>query len=191
VRHVDVVGNFAIDLSPFEWFGEDERGALDMFPSGQHPVASLTMHDDRAQIADVLIRYATGIDRRDWPLFRTCWTDEIDADYDTVGHFSTVDEITDAMTKIHANMGPTYHRMSNFAIDIDGGRATARSYVHAVLMLTAGDPNNWVDAIGHYEDVFVRTAEGWRIRSRISRTARVLTGGEAAAAAAAQAGEPS
>ena len=148
------------------------------------------MQDDRAQIADVLIRYATGIDRRDWPLFRTCWTYEIDADYDTVGHFSTVDEISDAMTEIHANMGPTYHRMSNFAIDVDGDRATVRSYVHAVLMVTAADPSNWVDAIGHYEDVFVRTAEGWRIRSRISRTARVLTGGEVATSAAQADGAP-
>lgn len=147
------------------------------------------MYDDRAQIADVLIRYATGIDRRDWALFRTCWTDEIDADYDTVGRFSTVGEITDAMTALHANMGPTYHRVSNFVIDVDGDRAAVRSYVHAVLMVTAGDPNNWVDAIGHYEDVFVRTAEGWRISSRVSRVARVLTGGEIPAAA--QAGDSS
>lgn len=147
------------------------------------------MNDDRAQIAEVLIRYATGIDRRDWALFRSCWTDAIDADYDTVGRFSNANEITDAMTTIHANMGPTYHRMSNFVIDVDGDRAAVRSYVHAVLMVTAGDPNNWVDAIGHYEDVFVRTAEGWRISNRVSRVARVLTGGEVPAAA--QAGDPS
>lgn len=148
------------------------------------------MHDDRAQIADVLIRYATGIDQRDWPLFRTCWTDEITADYDSVGQFGTGDEITDAMAAIHANMGPTYHRMSNFVIDVDGDRAGVRSYVHAVLLVTAGDPGNWVDAIGHYQDVFVRTADGWRISSRISRTPRVLTNGEIPAAGA-QAGGPS
>ncbi|GFG74517.1 nuclear transport factor 2 family protein [Mycobacterium botniense] len=136
------------------------------------------MEDDRAHIATVLIRYATGIDRRDWPLFRSCWTAEIDADYDTIGHFSTADEITGAMKKIHTNMGPTYHRMSNFVIAADGDQATVRSYVHAVLMVTADDPNNWVDAIGHYDDVLVRTAEGWRIRSRISRTARILTAGQ-------------
>jgi hypothetical protein len=141
------------------------------------------MDDDQAQIGEVLIRYATGIDRRDWPLFRTCWTDDIDADYDQIGHFASADQITEAMTRIHQSMGPTYHRMSNFVIDIDGDRAAVRSYVHVVLMLTPGDPNNWVDAVGHYEDVFVRTAEGWRIHGRISRTARVLAGGDAAAAA--------
>jgi len=33
---------------------------------------------DRAAISDVLIRYATGVDTRDWPLLRSCFTDEIE-----------------------------------------------------------------------------------------------------------------
>ena len=39
------------------------------------------MDADKVQIAEVLIRYATGIDSKDWPLFRSCWTDEVDMDY--------------------------------------------------------------------------------------------------------------
>ena len=35
------------------------------------------MDADKEQIAEVLIRYATGIDSKDWPLLRSCWTDEI------------------------------------------------------------------------------------------------------------------
>jgi hypothetical protein len=54
-----------------------------------------------------------------------------------------------------------------------------------VLMLQPNDSTNWVDALGHYEDVFMRTADGWRISERVSRTARTLTGGDLAAAAAA------
>jgi 3-phenylpropionate/cinnamic acid dioxygenase small subunit len=141
---------------------------------------------DKAQIAEVLNRYATGIDSKDWPLFRSCWTDDIDVDYGDLGRFTTADELTDLMTKLHDSMGPTYHRMSNFVIDVDGDRATVRSYVHAVLMLRPGDSANWVDAVGHYDDVFVRTPEGWRISSRISHTASLLTGGDLAASAAGQ-----
>lgn len=133
---------------------------------------------DQAQIADVLIRYATGIDQRDWPLFRTCWLPEIDADYGRFGRFTSVDALTDAMTRSHANMGSTYHRLSNFVIDVDGDTAAVRSYVHAVLMVTQGDPANWIDVVGHFDDVFVRTAEGWRISRRTSHTARMLTGGD-------------
>jgi 3-phenylpropionate/cinnamic acid dioxygenase small subunit len=143
------------------------------------------MREDEAEIGEVLIRYATGIDQRDWPLFRTCWSDEIDADYDQLGQFKDVDALTEVMTRMHENMGPTYHRVSNFVINVDGDRAAVKSYVHAVLMLTPNDPDNWVDAVGHYDDVFVRTADGWRIARRISRTARMLTGGDMAAAATA------
>ena len=141
------------------------------------------MDVDKEQIAEVLIRYATGIDSKDWPLLRSCWTDEIDVDYQQLGRFTSADALTDVMRQLHENMGPTYHRMSNIVIAIDGDRATARSYVQAVLMLQPNDSTNWVDALGHYDDVFVRTPDGWRIRERVSRTARTLTGGDIAAAA--------
>ena len=36
---------------------------------------------DHDLITDVLVRYATGIDTRNWPLFRTCFTDDVQADY--------------------------------------------------------------------------------------------------------------
>ncbi len=35
----------------------------------------------RQDIAEVLVRYATGIDRRDWALLRSCFTDDCEADY--------------------------------------------------------------------------------------------------------------
>ena len=141
------------------------------------------MDADKEQIAEVLVRYATGIDSKDWPLFRSCWTDEIDVDYQQLGRFTSADALTEVMTRLHENMGPTYHRLSNFVIAVDGDRATARSYVHAVLMLQSDDSTNWVDALGHYDDVFVRTQGGWRIRERLSRTARTLAGGDLATTA--------
>jgi 3-phenylpropionate/cinnamic acid dioxygenase small subunit len=138
---------------------------------------------DKEQIAEVLIRYATGIDSKDWPVFRSCFTDEIDVDYQQLGRFTSADALTDVMKQLHHNMGPTYHRMTNFVIAVDGNRAAVRSYVNAVLMLQPDDSTNWVDALGHYDDVFVRTADGWKISERISRTARTLTGGDFAAEA--------
>jgi len=41
--------------------------------------------DVRADVADVLVRYATGIDQRDWALFRTCFTEDCEADYGGIG----------------------------------------------------------------------------------------------------------
>jgi SnoaL-like domain len=137
------------------------------------------MDSDREQISDVLIRYATGIDQRDWALFRTCWTADVVCDYGDVGKFDGIDALTDFMVASHDAMGPIHHRMSNFVIDVDpsGDHAKVRSYVHAVLIAVPGDKSSWIDAVGNYEDVFVKTAQGWQISARIVHIARVLTAG--------------
>jgi hypothetical protein len=132
--------------------------------------------DDKSQIGEVLIRYATGIDFKDWALFRTCWTDAVDIDYGDLGQFTDADEFTTLMRQIHDGMGQTYHRISNLVIDIDGNRATARSYVRAVLMAVPGDSSSWVDALGHYDDELIRTSDGWRIGKRTTHIARVMSG---------------
>ncbi|MCK9899604.1 MULTISPECIES: nuclear transport factor 2 family protein [Parafrankia] len=133
------------------------------------------IREDRERICDVVLRYATGIDQRDWNLLRTCWTPEVEADYGAFGQFTSADALTETMARTHENMGPTFHRISNIVIEIDGDQASVRSYVHGVLMVTPDDPGNWVDVIGSYEDVLIRTTEGWRISRRIARTARTLT----------------
>ena len=144
------------------------------------------MDADKAQITELLVSYATGIDSKDWPLFRSCWTDEVDLDYGEVGHFTDPDVFTDLFAQVHNPMGSTYHRLSNFVISVDGDTATARTYVHAVLMVTPDDDAMWVDFVGHYDDELVRGADGWRIRRRVTHTPRMLTGGGRAAATTGQ-----
>lgn len=118
------------------------------------------------QVADVLIRYATSIDRRDWDRFRTCFTVDCEADYGDIGRWSGVDEITDWMRETHEPCGHTLHRISNIAVEVDpgGDQATARSYVDA-LVLFAGNELG-VRAAGYYDDELVRTGDTWRIARR-------------------------
>jgi hypothetical protein len=47
--------------------------------------------DVRQDVADVLVRYATGIDRRDWALLRSCFTDDCEADYGEIGGWHSAD----------------------------------------------------------------------------------------------------
>ena len=137
-----------------------------------------TAAEDHAAITDVLHRYATAVDQRDWTLFRTCWTDDIDAEYGTIGQFSTADALTQKMTRFHQPMGASNHLISNVVVEFapdDSDRARVVSYVHAVRMLSPGTPAASVDVIGSYEDVFVRTADGWRIRGRTFHLTRLVT----------------
>jgi 3-phenylpropionate/cinnamic acid dioxygenase small subunit len=119
---------------------------------------------DRQDIADVLLRYATGIDQRDWPLFRTVFTDDCELDYGEVGAWKGVDAVTEFMQQAHAMAGHTMHRLTNYVITVGGDSAAARTYVDALIMLS--DNSSGVNAAGFYEDELVRTDDGWRVTRR-------------------------
>ena len=120
----------------------------------------------KQEIAEVLIRYATGIDRRDWDLFRSCFAADCLAEYDGIGTWESADAITDFMVAAHAGMGHTMHRISNIAVDVqdDGDRAVARSSVDGILM--SADGESGFNPIGFYDDELVHTSDGWRIAHR-------------------------
>jgi 3-phenylpropionate/cinnamic acid dioxygenase small subunit len=126
---------------------------------------------DHADIEQILLRYATGIDKRDWALFRTCFIDDAVGDYGDIGTFTGADNLTDFMIAAHGGFGTTNHMLTNFVIQVDGDRATARSYVHVVLAFAHGR-DAWFDGVGTYEDTLVRTDSGWRIARRTFRSTR-------------------
>jgi 3-phenylpropionate/cinnamic acid dioxygenase small subunit len=140
----------------------------------------MTEPDDRQAISDLLVRYATGIDRRDWSLFRTVFTDDCELDYGDIGAWTGVDAVTAFMEQAHAMAGHTLHRLTNQVVTVDGDKAVARTYVDALIMFgdnqTGGAGAN---GIGFYDDEIVRTSDGWRIARRRFTAVRVATVGNA------------
>ncbi len=118
----------------------------------------------RQEIAELLTRYATGIDQRDWALLRSCFTDDCVADYGDIGLWNGSDEITGWMDEAHRACGFTLHRITNQAVRVDGDEVRARCYVDAVVM--GADNRRGVRAIGFYDDVVVQTSGGWQISHR-------------------------
>ena len=135
----------------------------------------MTEREDRQDIADLLVRYATGIDRRDWALFRTVFTDDCALDYGEIGAWKGVDAVAEFMQQAHALAGHTMHRLSNQAITVDGDKAAARTYIDGLIMF--GDNESGVNAIGFYDDEIVRTEDGWRIARRRYTQVRLSTVG--------------
>ena len=131
----------------------------------------MTEREDRQDISDLLVRYATGIDRRDWALFRTVFTDHCELDYGEIGTWDTVEAVTEFMQHAHAS-GQTLHRMSNHAITLDDDRATARTYVDMIMVF---DNKSGVNAVGYYDDELVRSDGGWRIARRRFTPVRLTT----------------
>jgi ketosteroid isomerase-like protein len=130
---------------------------------------------DREEISDVLIRYATGIDRKDWALFRTVFTDDCELDYGEIGSFKGVNAITEFMDQAHAMAGHTMHRLTNQVIDVHGDTAESRTYVDALIMI---DGNSGVNAAGFYDDELVRGDDGWRVARRRFIQVRVAPVGQ-------------
>jgi 3-phenylpropionate/cinnamic acid dioxygenase small subunit len=128
------------------------------------PMVAALSRDDRDEINDVLVRYAIGIDRRDWALFRTCFTSDCEADYGAIGVWHGVEEITEWMEARHAPCGFTLHRLTNVVVASSDVGATARSYVDALVL--GPDNRSGTQGVGIYDDDLVRTAEGWRIARR-------------------------
>jgi hypothetical protein len=128
---------------------------------------------EEREIAALLTRYATGIDRRDWAMFETCFTDDVHTDYGTFGRWSTAAQITAFMREAHSGLGYTLHRLSNIVISVQGQSASARAYVDALLMPgeAGGDVHR---AAGFYDDELVKTEQGWRIRFRRFTAVQIL-----------------
>ena len=120
---------------------------------------------DEREIREVLLRYAAGIDRRDWALFATCFSDDFVGDYGSFGSWTGAQQITQYMRAAHAPFGPTLHRLTNIDIRRHGTTTESRTYVDALLMSAEanGEPRQ---GIGYYDDEWSRTGAGWKIRRR-------------------------
>ncbi|MEX5712183.1 nuclear transport factor 2 family protein [Parafrankia sp. FMc6] len=120
--------------------------------------------ETREEVTEVLVRYATGIDQRDWDLFRTCFTQDCQADYGGIGAWHSADTITEWMAQVHAGCGHTMHRITNVVMSSNGDGLTARSYVDSIVK--AADNQSGTQVAGYYDDELVNTSDGWKISQR-------------------------
>ena len=135
---------------------------------------------DHADISDVQLRYATGTDRRDWGLFRSCFTDDVEVDFsDGFGQPAARVKADDWVAGTAPRMESftaTQHMITNLAVTFDDDdHATCVAYVQA----RHHRPNSFGDSdqtvYGYYTNAFERTPSGWRI-ARIKLTVLWMTG---------------
>jgi hypothetical protein len=120
---------------------------------------------DHLAIEAVILRYATGIDRRDWPLLRTCFTEDFVGDFGPAGIWRGPDEVVAYMVAGAAAGGASLHRMSNIVVGGGPDSATARTYVDAILM-PKDEAGAGFHSICYFDDELIRTNDGWRVRRR-------------------------
>ena len=128
---------------------------------------------DRLQINDLLIRYTRAIDTKDWALLDRCFTPDAHVDYTSAGGVAgDYPKVRAWLEKALAPFPMTVHALANSIVEIDGDRATARTYVHNPMGFANPDGSLHIFTVGaFYNDKLVWTDDGWRIRERIEETA--------------------
>ncbi|MGI8926311.1 MAG: nuclear transport factor 2 family protein [Tepidiformaceae bacterium] len=122
---------------------------------------------DRAAISDVLHRYATGLDMRDWTLLRSIFTDQLDMDFSSIGMRPgpvTADAWVESARVLFAGFDATQHLSANHVHDIRGDEATCTSYMRAEHFVLNNEGENYYTMGGYYTNALVRTEEGWKLR---------------------------
>lgn len=119
---------------------------------------------DRHAIATVKYRYVRGVDTKDWDLLASTLTEDAVARYGggvhTVeGRDAIVDFLRERMTKDSLH---TAHRVNHPELAADGpDRATGRWALDDVVL--DSEHRFQLTGAAWYEDVYVRTTQGWQI----------------------------
>ena len=128
---------------------------------------------DRIEIDDLLTRYATAVDTRDWDLYQTVFTPDAFIDYTSSGGIrGDLAEVTKWLSDALSGFSMSQHLVTNRDIRVAGDTATSRSYFYNPMGRTKRDGTlDLMFVGGYYRDQLRRTGDGWRIAERIQDTA--------------------
>src|SRR5579862_4076426 len=131
---------------------------------------------DQAAVCDTLYRFAAGIDRRDWGLYRSVFTDEIELDYSSYRPGNAGPMAADAWVararQLFTGLDASQHCLYNPRVSVAGDTASCEIYVRAehILHDVPGSPGSpggdWWTLGGWYSDRLVRAGDGWKIRGK-------------------------
>ena len=125
---------------------------------------------EKAAIRETLVRYAAGIDRRDWDLMLSCFTDDVWAIFQGNDLGRGRDKILAYINTAAADLRivSSVHFLGNMYVEVDGERATADTYGIGYLVFDAGAGPTLRTRHLHYLDDLVRMVDGsWLIAKRV------------------------
>jgi hypothetical protein len=120
------------------------------------------------EIERQLIRFARGMDDRDWDAVRAVMFDDATAELGAgalVGSAAVAESIRSYLDAC----GPTQHLLGNVLVDVDlaAGTATSRAYVSDVHLGRGSRSELTFSTLGDYHDTWEREGATWRIRHRM------------------------
>lgn len=86
---------------------------------------------DKELIKSVIHRYAQACDKRDWNLFKSVFSSQVEVQYGDEFTLSGMDNVVSMIKSMLGGCGPTQHLVGNIEVAIDGDSAIATSYLRA------------------------------------------------------------
>jgi ketosteroid isomerase-like protein len=124
---------------------------------------------EKAAVRETLLRYAAGIDRRDWDLMLSCFTDDVAANFQGNDLGRGKENILAYINTAAAGFRivSSIHMLANMYVEVDGDRAHAVTYGIGYLVYDAGNGETLRTRHLHYDDELVRASDGsWLISQR-------------------------
>lgn len=121
---------------------------------------------DRLEIADVLARYASAIDERDWKRLATCFTPDAIGAYGPGAPREGYPAIEALCRATLEPLDASQHLVGSIEIRVEDDRARSRCSVQAQHIRRGLSEGDSYLLGGTYRDDWIRTADGWRIRRR-------------------------
>ncbi len=123
---------------------------------------------DHIEITQLLYRYATAIDTRDFDLLSSLFTPDATIHYAVAGGTKLrLPEAVQWLRRALPMFRATQHACSNPRIELEGDSARAATYVTAAHVQLGRDGTEAYAMLhGVYVDQLVRTPAGWRITDR-------------------------
>ena len=141
--------------------------------------STLRALQDRAEITDVLYRYASTIDCFDHAGLRSVLADDLWAQYGNAEPLSGGDAVAAWIGEATATVVWQHHLLSVYHVELAGDRASALVY-HTSHQAFEDSPDTAKLLVGRYHNELRRESDGWRI-SRL--VLEILWGEEKADAA--------
>ena len=138
---------------------------------------------DREAIKEVRTHLAQALDYRDWTLFDSLFTEEVEADFTAYGVPKQRVPREALRQSYQHNLGReglrTQHIVSNFRIKINGDTAQCVSNFLAQHYIKGFEGGEEFFLRAEYTDQLVRTGEGWKISALTLSNLFYVTGNPA------------
>lgn len=125
--------------------------------------------EDLASIVNVVNLYAAALDCQRYELFDQVFTADVETDFGGPARWTGLAALKRDFAAIHAPFEATQHVTTNHHVTGEGDRANCLSYVVGRFIRAVPEGGTMFESGGWYDDALVRTAQGWRIRTRASR----------------------